>query len=100
MLMCAKPQGTFEFVHQAGVQHSMSAAPRRLLARTRFSDPYTCSACRRCRFLSTSASLQSGHNKWSTIKHDKGKNDAAKNKQRSIFSHEISTASKSTSPHF
>lgn len=76
----------------------MSAAPRRLLVRTRFSDPYTCSACRRCRFLSTSASLQSGHNKWSTIKHDKGKNDAAKNKQRSIFSHEISTASKIFGP--
>lgn len=76
----------------------MSAAPRRLLAKTRFSDPYTCSACRRCRFLSTSASLQSGHNKWSTIKHDKGKNDAAKNKQRSIFSHEISTASKIFGP--
>ncbi|OCK91348.1 YebC-like protein [Cenococcum geophilum 1.58] len=76
----------------------MSAAPRRLLARTRFSDPYTCSACRRCRFLSTPASLQSGHNKWSTIKHDKGKNDAAKNKQRSIFSHEISTASKIFGP--
>ena len=78
----------------------MSAAPRRLLAGTRFSDPYTCGTCRKCRFLSTSASLQSGHNKWSTIKHDKGKNDAAKNKQRSIFSHEISTASKSTSPYF
>lgn len=76
----------------------MSAAPRRLLAGTRFSDSYTCSACRRCRFLSTSASLQSGHNKWSTIKHDKGKNDAAKNKQRSIFSHEISTASKIFGP--
>lgn len=48
--------------------------------------------------MSTSASLQSGHNKWSTIKHDKGKNDAAKNKQRSIFSHEISTASKIFGP--
>ncbi|OCL07187.1 YebC-like protein [Glonium stellatum] len=76
----------------------MSAAPRRLLARTWFSDPFTCSSCRRRRLLSGSAPLQSGHNKWSTIKHDKGKNDAAKNKQRSIFSHEISTASKIFGP--
>ncbi|KAI9677671.1 MAG: hypothetical protein M1817_006626 [Caeruleum heppii] len=31
----------------------------------------------------------SGHNRWSTIKHDKGKNDALKNKQRSVLSQEL-----------
>lgn len=36
----------------------------------------------------------SGHNRWSKIKHDKGKNDALKNRQRSIFAQEIATASK------
>lgn len=46
------------------------------------------------RVLSTSASLQSGHSRWSTIKHDKAKNDSLKNKQRSVFAHEIANASK------
>ncbi|RMY66695.1 hypothetical protein D0863_08256 [Hortaea werneckii] len=46
------------------------------------------------RTFTTSASLFSGHNRWSKIKHDKGKADAAKNKQRSVFAAELSTASK------
>lgn len=46
------------------------------------------------RHFSTSRAVWSGHNKWSTIKHAKGKNDAVKNKERSNFSHEISLASK------
>ncbi len=38
--------------------------------------------------------LQSGHNRWSKIKHDKGKADALKNRQRSALAQEIATASK------
>ncbi|KAF2491331.1 YebC-like protein [Lophium mytilinum] len=72
----------------------MSTAPRRLLTKAWSSDLYTCAACRHSRFLTTSASLQSGHNKWSTIKHAKGKNDAVKNKQRSIYSSIIANESK------
>ena len=34
----------------------------------------------------------SGHSKWSTIKHDKAKNDKAKSKERQMISKEISTA--------
>ena len=49
------------------------------------------------RCLHNSTSLWSGHSRWATIKHDKGKNDAVKNKQRSIFAQEIATASKRTS---
>ncbi|KAK3112004.1 hypothetical protein LTR53_012166 [Teratosphaeriaceae sp. CCFEE 6253] len=56
--------------------------------------------CQRCRLrcVSTSATLASGHNRWSKIKHDKGKADATKNKQRSIFSQEIALASKLSGP--
>ncbi|KAF2219392.1 transcriptional regulator TACO1-like protein [Elsinoe ampelina] len=45
-----------------------------------------------------SAITFSGHSRWSTIKHDKAKNDASKNKQRSQFAHEIATASKFFGP--
>ncbi|KAK3115506.1 hypothetical protein LTR53_005082 [Teratosphaeriaceae sp. CCFEE 6253] len=58
---------------------------------------YICQRCR-LRCLSTSATLASGHNRWSKIKHDKGKADATKNKQRSIFSQEIALASKLSGP--
>ncbi|KAF2478877.1 DUF28 domain protein [Neohortaea acidophila] len=44
-------------------------------------------------FITTSP-YQSGHNRWSKIKHDKQKVDAAKNRQRSLFAHEIAHASK------
>ncbi|KJX96105.1 duf28 domain-containing protein [Zymoseptoria brevis] len=44
--------------------------------------------------FATTASLRSGHSRWSKIKHDKAKVDASKNRQRSIFAHEIATASK------
>ena len=50
------------------------------------------------RGLTTTASAQSGHSRWSKIKHDKGKNDAAKHHQRSMFSKEIATASKLFGP--
>jgi YebC/PmpR family DNA-binding regulatory protein len=46
------------------------------------------------RAFSTTPTLLSGHNRWSKIKHDKGKADAYKNRQRSIFAQEIATASK------
>ncbi|KAF5097339.1 hypothetical protein D0Z00_002429 [Geotrichum galactomycetum] len=36
--------------------------------------------CRAAAPFSTTAVVQSGHNKWSTIKHDKAKNDAQRNK--------------------
>lgn len=50
------------------------------------------------RAFSTSHRIQSGHNRWSKIKHDKGKNDAIKNRQRSVFAQEIATASKLYGP--
>ena len=58
---------------------------------------YICSQCR-SRLFATAATLNSGHNRWSKIKHDKGRADAAKNRQRSVFSHEIATASKLFGP--
>jgi YebC/PmpR family DNA-binding regulatory protein len=52
----------------------------------------------RYRAFSASAAQLSGHNRWSKIKHDKGKADAYKNRQRSIFAQEIATASKLFGP--
>lgn len=74
---------------------SLNFAPRAVFGTSRASS-YVCGSCRRG--LATSTRLQSGHSKWATIKHDKAKNDAAKNKQRSIFSHEIILATKRQSP--
>jgi hypothetical protein len=42
--------------------------------------------------FSTSAGLFAGHSKWSTIKHDKAKNDKAKSKERQLVSKEIRNA--------
>lgn len=50
------------------------------------------------RGFATSTFLQSGHSRWSKIKHDKAKVDAGKNRQRSIFAHEIATASRIFGP--
>ncbi|KAF2734881.1 YebC-like protein [Polyplosphaeria fusca] len=50
------------------------------------------------RELSSSATRWSGHSKWATIKHDKGKNDAAKSKQRAILQKDISNAVKLGGP--
>ncbi|MBE7181476.1 MAG: YebC/PmpR family DNA-binding transcriptional regulator [Terriglobus roseus] len=47
----------------------------------------------RCCFSQTPR-VVSGHSKWATIKHDKAKNDGAKNKQRSNLAKEIALASK------
>ncbi|KAL1640497.1 hypothetical protein SLS58_006847 [Diplodia intermedia] len=74
---------------------SLPLAPR-AVSRALRSPSYVCGACRRG--LTTSTRLQSGHSKWATIKHDKAKNDAAKNKQRSVFSHEIILACKLGGP--
>ncbi|KAF8865725.1 DUF28-domain-containing protein [Acephala macrosclerotiorum] len=52
------------------------------------------SICSRCLQFSTSSTAQSGHNRWSKIKHDKGSADAKKNAERSIFSRGIALASK------
>jgi hypothetical protein len=53
--------------------------------------------CSRCIQFSTTSTAQSGHNRWSKIKHDKGAVDAKKNVQRSQFARSIAFASKSTS---
>ncbi|KAH7310094.1 transcriptional regulator TACO1-like protein [Rhexocercosporidium sp. MPI-PUGE-AT-0058] len=53
--------------------------------------------CSKCVF-STTTSIQSGHSRWSKIKHDKGAVDAKKNVQRSNFSREIALASKLWGP--
>lgn len=50
------------------------------------------------RTITTTPILHSGHNRWSKIKHDKMRVDAGKNKQRSIFAHEIATASRLFGP--
>lgn len=60
--------------------------------------PYVCPKCLNRRAFATTTSLYSGHNRWSKIKHDKGKNDAVKNRHRSFFAHEIATASKMFGP--
>lgn len=56
--------------------------------------------CDSCRAFSTSTPLFSGHSRWSTIKHDKAKNDKAKSKERAIISKEIINASQSESLNF
>ncbi|EGD93349.1 transcriptional regulatory protein [Trichophyton mentagrophytes] len=68
---------------------------RRLFSSPRIQLSWTCSSCR---YISSSQILQSGHNRWSTIRHDKGKNDAAKSKERQIFSKDIIQASKLYGP--
>lgn len=60
--------------------------------------PSTPYICPQCRLLSTTTPFLSGHNRWSKIKHDKGRVDAAKNRARSIFSSEIATASRLFGP--
>ncbi|KAF2771595.1 YebC-like protein [Teratosphaeria nubilosa] len=50
------------------------------------------------RRFTTTPPHPSGHNRWSKIKHDKLKTDAAKTRQRALFAHEISLASKTSGP--
>ncbi|KAI9036682.1 post-initiation translation factor DPC29 [Aspergillus affinis] len=54
--------------------------------------------CQPCRSLTTSVPRLSGHNKWSTIKHDKAKNDKAKGRERGLVSKEISSATQRSGP--
>lgn len=51
-----------------------------------------CAQCRRT-FVSSPA-LQSGHNKWSKIKHEKAAADAKKNAARTVFTKNITLYSK------
>lgn len=44
------------------------------------------------RTFTSQSPRQSGHNRWSTIRHDKAKNDKAKSKERQIIAKEISNA--------
>ena len=50
--------------------------------------------CSRCMPFSTTSAAQSGHSRWSKIKHDKGAVDAKKNVQRSVYAREIALCSK------
>ncbi|KAF2717963.1 YebC-like protein, partial [Polychaeton citri CBS 116435] len=50
------------------------------------------------RLLSTTHPQQSGHNRWSKIRHDKSKADNIKNKARNHFASEIATASRLFGP--
>ena len=71
----------------------MAASSRGLSLVNRFPD----FVCSRCLLFSTSSLLQSGHSRWSKIKHDKGAVDAKKNAKRTAFAHELTLASKRTS---
>lgn len=46
------------------------------------------------RLFSTTSVTLSGHSKWSTIKHDKAKNDAEKNRVANKFANAIAVAAK------
>lgn len=48
--------------------------------------------------MAITPNLQSGHSKWSSIKHDKAKNDAGKSKQRSLMTRDITNAVKLAGP--
>lgn len=50
-----------------------------------------------CREFTRSAILLSGHNRWSTIRHDKAKNDKAKSKERQVVVKDLSNATQSES---
>lgn len=50
-----------------------------------------------CREFTSGAILLSGHNRWSTIRHDKAKNDKAKSKERQIVVKDLSNATHSES---
>lgn len=58
----------------------------------------TCARCCRRRAFVTFGPLQSGHNKWSKIRHDKGKADSKKAAQRSTLFKDISIASRLFGP--
>jgi transcriptional/translational regulatory protein YebC/TACO1 len=67
-----------------------SAFGMQLARRPRLSTQRVCNACRA---FSTTAADRSGHSRWSTIKHDKAKNDKAKSKERGVLTQELINAS-------
>lgn len=79
--------------------NTTTMAPSRGIALLRsFTRSSTTTPQTTCRAFSATTIPLSGHNRWSKIKHDKGKADALKNRQRSIFAQEIATASKLFGP--
>ncbi|KAJ5139340.1 uncharacterized protein N7515_004188 [Penicillium bovifimosum] len=66
----------------------MALSLSRLLRQTRWADSVTHGG----RHFSAASAAFSGHNKWSTIKHDKAKNDKAKSRERQMVSKEIASA--------
>ncbi len=73
----------------------MASLARTLGPFTRPAKPSSiCVQCRRA-FVSSPV-LQSGHNKWSKIRHEKAANDAKKNAARTIFAKNITLYSKRT----
>ncbi|KAK2764949.1 hypothetical protein FQN54_008648 [Arachnomyces sp. PD_36] len=68
---------------------------RRLAQRPQLTKPWV---CENCRSFSSASNLFSGHNRWSTIRHDKGKNDRAKSKERLWITKDIIQASKLYGP--
>ncbi|KAE8388219.1 transcriptional regulator TACO1-like protein [Aspergillus alliaceus] len=54
--------------------------------------------CHFCRGFSSSSPWFAGHNRWSSIRHDKAKNDKAKSKERQIIGKEISSATQMGGP--
>jgi YebC/PmpR family DNA-binding regulatory protein len=66
---------------------------RRLIALT-VRTPCACRATAAAAPFSTTAAVQSGHNKWSTIKHDKAKNDAQRNKVNLKCASQIAVAAR------
>lgn len=51
--------------------------------------------CKPCREFSTTGVISSGHSRWSTIKHDKARNDKLKSKERQLLTKEIVNSSQS-----
>ncbi|KAJ4304286.1 hypothetical protein N0V88_001899 [Collariella sp. IMI 366227] len=75
----------------------MASIARTLTPLTRPTNPSSiCAQCRRA-FVSSPV-LQSGHNKWSKIRHDKAANDLKKNATRTVFVKNIALYSKLFGP--
>lgn len=75
----------------------MIAPSRSLLRFLRCAARHHVPACR-LRAFATTGTASSGHSRWSTIKHDKAKADAKKNKNRSMLAEQIELVTK-CNPH-
>lgn len=80
----------FEYIDNFNFFTMASAFGLRLTRRPGLSSRWVCDTCRS---FHVSAATQSGHSRWSTIKHDKAKNDKAKSKERGILTQELINAS-------